>query len=103
MSLIIGCICIISGYLRITFSNISAERQSRTIRQILFRSILKKDIVFFDEHKTGQLSSHLTENVDKIRNGIGEKLGSAVEMISTCITGIVIGILFSSNKTILKS
>jgi ABC-type multidrug transport system fused ATPase/permease subunit len=82
---------LISGYIRTVFANILAQRQSRTIREILFRSILNKDIIYFDEHKTGELSLYLTENVNKIQDGIGEKLGSAIEMISTCISGIIIG------------
>jgi ABC-type multidrug transport system fused ATPase/permease subunit len=90
-SIILGFISLISGYIRVTFSNISAERQSRTIRQILFQSILKKDIVYFDQHKTGELNSHLTDDVNKICDGIGDKLCSVIEMISTCMSCIVVG------------
>jgi ATP-binding cassette, subfamily B (MDR/TAP), member 1 len=90
------CYSLISGYIRVTLSNISAERQCRTIRQILFRSILKKDIVYFDQHKTGELSLDLSDNVNKIRDGIGDQLGLAIEMISTFISGLAIGKIFSS-------
>jgi ABC-type multidrug transport system fused ATPase/permease subunit len=89
--LIVGCISLLCGYIRVTFSNISAERQTRTIRQILFQSILKKDIVYFDQHKTGELNSHLTDNVNKICSGIGDKLSSAIETISTFISCIIVG------------
>lgn len=91
MSIILGCAVLLSGYIRVVSANLSAERQTKTIRKILFRSIVTKDIVFFDEHSTGELSSYLTVNVNKIHDGIGEKLGSAVEMIATFISGIIIG------------
>jgi ABC-type multidrug transport system fused ATPase/permease subunit len=97
LAIIIGCLSLTSGYIRVTFSNISAERQSRTIRQTLFRSILNKDIVYFDQHKTGELSLYLTDNVNKISDGMGDKLCSATEMISTCISGLAIGRILSSN------
>jgi ABC-type multidrug transport system fused ATPase/permease subunit len=97
LAIIIGCLSLTSGYIRVTFSNISAERQSRTIRQTLFRSILNKDIVYFDQHKTGELSLYLTDNVNKISDGMGDKLCSAIEMISTCISGLAIGRILSSN------
>ena len=87
----IGLMSLISGYIRTALSNILAQRQCRTIREILFRSILNKDIVYFDQKKPGELSLYLTENVNKIQDGIGEKLASAVEMVATCIGGIVIG------------
>jgi ABC-type multidrug transport system fused ATPase/permease subunit len=91
MCVVIGLISLISGYIRTALSNILAQKQGRTIREILFRSILSKDTVYFDQHKTGELSLYLTENVNKIQDGIGEKLGSAIEMVATCIGGIVIG------------
>jgi len=90
-TLIVGCISVLSGYIRVTFSNISAERQTRTIRQILFQSILKKDIVYFDQHKTGELSLDLNDNINKIRDGIGDKLGSAIEVVATFISCIIVG------------
>ncbi|CAF3814775.1 unnamed protein product [Rotaria sordida] len=70
---------------------ISAERQTRTIRQTLFQSILKKDIVFFDTHTPGELNLQLTDNMNKIHDGIDDKLGTAVELISTCIGALIIG------------
>ncbi|CAF5041577.1 unnamed protein product, partial [Rotaria sp. Silwood1] len=69
---------------------ISAERQTRTIRQNLFQSILTKDIVYFDTHTTGELNLWLTDNINKIRDGIDDKLGSAVELISTCTSALII-------------
>ncbi len=52
---------------------------------------MKKDIVYFDNHKTGELNSLLTDEVDKIRDGIGDKLGFIIEMIANVIISVVIG------------
>lgn len=90
-ALILGFVSILSGYIRVICLNILAERQARIIRQIFFRSILRKDVVFFDEHQTGQLNLHLSENINKIQNGIGDKFGSAVEMIATALSCFIIG------------
>jgi len=91
MILIVACVTLLSGYIQVTFFNILAQRQSRTIRQILFQSILKKDIVYFDQHKTGELSLDLNDNINKIRDGIGDKLGSAIEVVATFISCIIVG------------
>jgi len=69
----------------------SAERQTRAIREKLFRSILRKDIVYFDTHKTGELNTRLTDDIDRIHDGIGDKLGSASQLLATCITGLILG------------
>jgi ABC-type multidrug transport system fused ATPase/permease subunit len=68
-----------------------AERQTRAIRKKLFLSILRKEIVFFDTHKTGELNTKLTDDIDKIHDGIGDKLGSAAQFLSACVTGIILG------------
>ncbi|CAF3391321.1 unnamed protein product [Rotaria socialis] len=83
MLLVIGCVNLISGYIRVLLLEITAERQTRTIRKILFQSILSKDLFFFDTYKTGQLILHLTDDTHKIQDGIGNKFGSAIEMVTT--------------------
>lgn len=75
-----------------------AERQTRTIRQKLFLSILRKEIVFFDTHKTGELNTKLTDDIDKIHDGIGDKLGSTAQFLSACITGLALGKFISIFK-----
>lgn len=89
--IIIGCVAFICGYIRTLFLNLLSERQIKTIRKNLFQSILEKDIEYFDQHQTGELSTCLTDDVNKIQGGIGEKLGTAIEIISTLISCIVIG------------
>jgi ABC-type multidrug transport system fused ATPase/permease subunit len=93
--IIIGCIAFVCGYMRTLFFHLLCERQIRIIRRTLFQSILRKDIEYFDRHKTGELSSCLTEDVNKIQEGIGIKFGSAIEIVSTLISCVIIGrILF---------
>ncbi|CAF0935049.1 unnamed protein product [Rotaria sordida] len=91
--IIIGFVNLISGYIRVILLETSAERQTRTIRQILFQSILKKDVVFFDTHKTGELSVRLTDDINKIHDGIGNKFGSVIEVSTTFTSCIIIGFI----------
>lgn len=88
---IIGCISILLGYLQVAFWSMPAERQTRRIRDTLFRSILRKEITYFDTHKTGDLSTKLADDVDKIHDGIGDKLGSTSQFLAGFISGLIIG------------
>ncbi|CAF4892140.1 unnamed protein product [Rotaria sp. Silwood1] len=72
---IIGCISIVLACTQIVFWSMAAEGQTKTIRKKLFQSILRKEIVYFDLHKTGELNTKLTDDVDKIHDGFGDKLG----------------------------
>ncbi len=87
----IGCVSIVFGYIQVLFWSVAAARQSRTIRQNLFRSILRKEVGYFDTHKVGELSIRLTDDVNKIQDGIGDKLGSTCQFISSFFIGLIIG------------
>jgi ABC-type multidrug transport system fused ATPase/permease subunit len=69
---------------------------------MLFQSILKKDIVYFDNNKTGELNSLLTDDVNKIRDGIGDKFGSIIYTISNVISAVIIGRLLHSIEASIK-
>ena len=79
------------GYIQVLFWSVAAERQKKTIRKKLFQSILRKEIAFFDVHKIGDLNTKLTDDIDKIHNGIGDKVGSASQFVAGFFSGIIIG------------
>ena len=89
--LVIGCAAIIVGYFQVAFWSIACERQTRRLREHLFFSLLKKEIAFFDANKTGQLSSRLTEDVNKVHDGIGDKIGSALQFVAGFLAGLCLG------------
>ncbi|CAF3925575.1 unnamed protein product [Rotaria sp. Silwood1] len=87
----IGCICIVLSYIQVTFWSIAAERQTKAIRKKMFQSILRKEIAYFDIHKAGELNTKLIDNVDKIHDGIGDKIGSASQFMATFFCGLTMG------------
>ena len=90
-SLGMGCAAIVIGYFQVAFWSIACERQTRRLRERLFRSILAKEIAYFDVNKTGQLSTKLTENVSKVHDGIGDKVGSALQFVAGFLAGLILG------------
>lgn len=91
--IILGCIALVCGYMRTLFLNLLSDRQIQIIRHRLFQSILEKDIEYFDRYQTGELSTCLTENVNKIQDGIGIKLGTAIEILATFLSCVIIGMI----------
>jgi len=87
----VGCGTIVVGYFQVSCWSIACERQTRRLREALFRSILNKEIAYFDINKTGQLSTRLTEDVNKVHDGTGDKLGSALQFFAGFIAGLALG------------
>ncbi|UJR28455.1 hypothetical protein I4U23_009695 [Adineta vaga] len=90
---IMGCGTIVVGYFQVAFWSIACERQTRRIRETLFRSILHKEIAYFDTYKTGELSTRLSDDVNKVHDGIGDKVGSALQFFAGFIAGLALGLI----------
>nr|WCD39452.1 Ste6-2 [Ganoderma boninense] len=75
----------------------SAAALTSKLRSLSFRAILRQDIEYFDkdENNTGQLTSALSDNPQKINGLAGITLGAIVQSIATLIIGYVIGLSFN--------
>ncbi|XP_073533905.1 ATP-binding cassette sub-family B member 5-like isoform X1 [Phyllobates terribilis] len=89
----IGAAVMICGYVQVSFWVLAAARQTRRMRQTFFHSVLSKDMSWFDVTKSGELNSHLTEDINKINDGIGDKFGHLLQNSTTCIAGLVIALV----------
>ncbi|CAF1371385.1 unnamed protein product, partial [Rotaria sordida] len=90
---IIGCGIIVVGYFQVSFWSVACERQTRRLRERLLRAILNKEIAYFDINKTNQLNTQLIENVNKVHDGTGDKLGSALQFIASFFAGLALGLI----------
>jgi len=68
------------------------ERLTKRLRGDLFRSILRKDIAWFEDeaNSVGVLSSRLSTDVKLVRLVSGQSVAATLESISAITTGIVI-------------
>ncbi|XP_068092076.1 ATP-binding cassette sub-family B member 5-like isoform X2 [Hyperolius riggenbachi] len=88
----IGAAVILCGYVQVSLWVLAAARQTRQMRQKFFHSVLSQDIGWFDVTKSGELNTRLTEDVNKINDGIGDKIGHLVQNVSTFVAGLIVGL-----------
>eukprot|EP00644_Phytophthora_capsici_P003136 jgi/Phyca11/541621/estExt2_Genewise1Plus.C_PHYCAscaffold_70381 len=69
----------------------SSERQMKALRDAAFKHMLHMNIGWYDSSDPLTLSSRLTGDTVKIKDGMGQKLGEAVKYTAQFITGYVIG------------
>jgi ATP-binding cassette subfamily B (MDR/TAP) protein 1 len=63
------------AYIFITCLNHAAECQAHRIRGLFFKSILRQDIGWYDTHQTNDFAARMAEDLNKLQEGIGEKIG----------------------------
>ncbi|XP_062514381.1 ATP-dependent translocase ABCB1-like [Corticium candelabrum] len=81
------------NYLYVAFFLIAAERQTRRMRERFFRSIMRQEIGWFDTNDTGELATRLTDDLNKVCAGIGDKVGTFAMWMSTFFGGIIVGLV----------
>jgi ABC-type multidrug transport system fused ATPase/permease subunit len=72
------------------FFQLVAERQIHLIRQNFYRAILRQDIGWFDANPSGELSSRLSDDIQKIEDGIGEKLATLIQLVTTFFAAFIV-------------
>ncbi|KAH9941048.1 multidrug resistance protein 1 [Amylocystis lapponica] len=84
------------GFQNYFFASTAANLTSK-VRAMSFRAILRQDVEFFDkeENNTGQLTSNLSDNPQKVNGLAGVTLGAIVQSTATLVTGTVIGLAFA--------
>ncbi|NP_001265699.1 ATP-dependent translocase ABCB1 [Cavia porcellus] len=87
----IGAGVLIAAYIQVSFWCLAAGRQIHKIRTQFFHAIMKQEIGWFDVHDAGELNTRPTDDVSKINEGIGDKIGLFFQSLATFLTGFIIG------------
>ncbi|XP_053465065.1 ATP-dependent translocase ABCB1 isoform X2 [Nycticebus coucang] len=89
----IGAGVLVAAYIQVSFWCLAAGRQIYKIRKQFFHSIMSQEIGWFDVHDVGELNTRLTDDVSKINEGIGDKIGMLFQSMATFFTGFIIGFI----------
>ncbi|NWV15009.1 MDR1 protein, partial [Ptilonorhynchus violaceus] len=89
----IGAGVLLAAYIQTSFWTLAAGRQIKKIREKFFHAIMRQEIGWFDVNDVGELNTRLLDDVSKINDGIGDKIGLLVQTLTTFITGFVVGLI----------
>ncbi|KAJ2849367.1 hypothetical protein IWW36_002683 [Coemansia brasiliensis] len=69
---------------------ISSERIGRRLREKFYESILRQDIGWFDGLSTGELTARISQDVNLVQEGIGEKFSFVLQYVTTFLAGLIL-------------
>ncbi|KAK2488631.1 hypothetical protein MC885_007996 [Smutsia gigantea] len=87
----IGAGVLVAAYIQVSFWCLAAGRQVYKIRKQFFHAIMRQEIGWFDVHDVGELNTRLTDDVSKINEGIGDKIGMFFQSLAAFFTGFIVG------------
>ncbi|XP_059178860.1 bile salt export pump-like [Physella acuta] len=94
MSLGLSVCAWVCGATKKILFTVSAQRQVIRLRKSFFSNILVQEIAWFDDHKTGDLSVRMTEDVNLIYRAIETNLPMASQWFASSIVGFIITFTF---------
>ena len=74
---------------------------TRNVRRTYLRAALSQEIAYYDQGTSGSISQQATTNGKLIQSGIAEKLGIAIQAISTFVTAFVIAFVTQWKLTLI--
>ncbi|NWU88536.1 MDR1 protein, partial [Upupa epops] len=84
---------LLAAYAQTAFWTLSAGQQIKKIREKFFHAIMRQEIGWFDVNDVGELNTRLLDDVSKINEGIGDKVGLLVQSLTTFVAGFVVGLI----------
>ncbi|XP_052792183.1 ATP-dependent translocase ABCB1-like isoform X2 [Mya arenaria] len=96
----IGCGVIVLGYCQVMFWMVASERQTHRIRTSFYSNILRQNIGWFDTNESAELNSRLTNDISKIHDGIGDKIGVFFQWMSAFVAGFTVGFVYGWKLTL---
>ncbi|CAJ0573778.1 unnamed protein product, partial [Mesorhabditis spiculigera] len=97
--LTVGIFC--AAYLQISCLLSVCERMNNRMRRAFFRAILRQEIAFFDNSQGGTMATRLFDNLERIREGTGDKVGLMIQYISQFFTGFIIAFTHNWKLTLI--
>ena len=93
----LAVVCMVSEMIQKGVFEMVGERLTKRMRGDLFRSMLSKDITWYedDANAIGILSSRLSTDVKLVRLVAGQSIASALELFSSLTTAIIIAAIAS--------
>jgi ATP-binding cassette subfamily B protein len=82
----------VASALRFALFTIAGERVVARLREELFAKVMEQDIAFFDERKTGELTSRLASDTTVLQNAVSVNISMGLRFVATIAGGV--GFLF---------
>jgi len=80
----------IGHYLFVTCLNVAAERQVLRMRKLFLTAVLRQEVGWYDVNTTTDFASTMSEDLNKIQDGLGEKIGMFWRFFMTFLIAFVI-------------
>ncbi|XP_043481652.1 multidrug resistance protein homolog 49-like isoform X1 [Leptopilina heterotoma] len=96
----LSCFQFVFAIFTVDLLNIAASRQIARLRKMFLQAVLRQDMAWYDTNTSTNFASRITEDLDKMKDGIGEKLGIFTYLMVSFISSIIISFIYGWKLTL---
>jgi len=85
---VVGVISAVAGAARFVLFTVAGERIVARLRRDAYTKLLEQEIAFFDEHKTGDLTSRLASDTTVLQNAVSVNLSMMLRNLAAAAGGV---------------
>ncbi|MFH4974962.1 hypothetical protein AB6A40_001671 [Gnathostoma spinigerum] len=98
--LLLGVVMFVTSYIQIACWEGFAERMTYIVRQHYLKAVLRQQIAWFDNQQSGNLTARLSDDLERMREGIGDKMSLLIQLTAAFVAGFGIGFVYSWQMTL---
>jgi ATP-binding cassette, subfamily B (MDR/TAP), member 1 len=99
--IVLAVVAFVVSFFQVRVQMVVAQRTSSRMRSRYVQSLMRQELEWYDGESSGELTSRVSSDVDLVQAGIGDKVGSAIQFISTFAVGFVIAFIYSWQLTLI--
>ncbi|CAD6186832.1 unnamed protein product [Caenorhabditis auriculariae] len=97
----LGCGVFLAAMIQATCFLTICENLVNRLRREFFRSILRQDITWYDKNTSGTLATKLFDNLERVKEGTGDKLGLMIQFVAQFFGGFIVAFTYDWKLTLI--
>nr|AJM87336.1 P-glycoprotein [Cylicocyclus elongatus] len=77
------------------------ENLVNQLRREFFKAILRQDITWYDKNNSGTLAPKLFDNLERVKEGTGDKLGLMIQFVAQFFGGFIVAFTYDWKLTLI--
>ncbi|XP_055338409.1 ATP-dependent translocase ABCB1-like [Paramacrobiotus metropolitanus] len=89
--LYIGAASFVASVFQVACWVTACERQIHKMKKKFLHSVLRQEMAWFDTHESGSLTTRLSDDMERVKDGLGDKMSFALQAFAQFVGGFAVG------------
>ncbi|KYN10498.1 Multidrug resistance protein like protein 49 [Trachymyrmex cornetzi] len=90
----VSAVMFVLSMLMVDALNLAASRQISRIRKMFLKAVLRQDMSWYDTNTSTNFASRINEDLEKMKDGMGEKLCIITYLITSFVSSVIISFVY---------